>query len=487
MDPAHRPPVDDSYTKLFVSDLPATVTSDDLREYFSKFGELGEVTVKHGGEARAHYGFVWTVSQSTAMAIMSTSHTIGDQTIPAPVLARNRRRAATGGRKWESAQPADPRCSPDKIFVGGLSNDTTPEDYRVPPSPRPRRVNASSSVCFAPQASLLAGICPRPSVCTHACWQAYFEKFGTIKDAIIMRDRATNRSRGFGFVTFVDSASVTAVLAEQYHELDGRKVEVKPALPKEFLADDDSTSAAGTLYGRAYNEPGYMETAMGYMPHLGMPFAGMMPPGGGPPLPQNSGPTTQGVRVTEEGEEKREVSRPRETSRPNTQQRPRQGLRSHLDPPCSGCGQRPALQFDGGHVSERQGRAASGPCACSRFLPGWAVERGRHARNGRHVQHACAQLRADAAAQLRCLPTAACAWDGADAGRSADHGNDADDGRTAPCYDGRDAGGRTCGVRAQRSSGPLPKPDRLHDAAPQGSERRQALLRRGFCNADQTL
>ena len=143
------------------------------------------------------------------------------------------------------------------------------------------------------------------------CWQAYFDKFGTIKDAIIMRDRATDRSRGFGFVTFVDSASVAAVLAEQYHELDGRKVEVKPAMPKQYLADDDSTSVAGSLYGRAFNEPGYMETAMGYMPHLGMPFVGMMPPGG-PPLPQNPGPATHGIRVAEEGEEKPEVSRPRD-------------------------------------------------------------------------------------------------------------------------------------------------------------------------------
>ena len=142
-------------------------------------------------------------------------------------------------------------------------------------------------------------------------WQAYFDKFGTIKDAIIMRDRTTNRSRGFGFVTFVDSASVTAVLAEQYHELDGRKVEVKPAMPKQYLADDDSTSVAGSLYGRAFSEPGYMETAMGYMPHLGIPF-GMMPPVDGPPLPQTPGPATHGIRVTEEGEEMPEVSRPRD-------------------------------------------------------------------------------------------------------------------------------------------------------------------------------
>jgi len=267
MDPAHTTPADDTYTKLFVSDLPQNVTSDELREHFSKFGELGEVTVKHGGEARAHYGFVWTVTAATAMAIMSQPHTIGDHgQIPAPVLARNRRRAANGVRKFESAQPADPRCSPDKIFVGGLSNDTTIDDYR-----------------------------------------AYFDKFGTIKDAIIMRDRTTNRSRGFGFVTFVDSASVTAVLAEQYHELDGRKVEVKPAMPKQYLADDDSTSVAGSLYGRAFSEPGYMETAMGYMPHLGIPF-GMMPPVDGPPLPQTPGPATHGIRVTEEGEEMPEAA-----------------------------------------------------------------------------------------------------------------------------------------------------------------------------------
>ena len=65
--------------------------------------------------------------------------------------------------------------------------------------------------------------------------QAHFAGYGTVKDAVIMHDRVTNRSRGFGFVIFVDPASVTAVLDEQYHEIDGRRVEVKPALPKELV------------------------------------------------------------------------------------------------------------------------------------------------------------------------------------------------------------------------------------------------------------
>lgn len=73
--------------------------------------------------------------------------------------------------------------------------------------------------------------------------QAHFESFGKIKEATIMLDRVTNRSRGFGFVTFESSDSVVAVLGAQYHELDGRKVEVKPALPKEMMMAGDEEEA----------------------------------------------------------------------------------------------------------------------------------------------------------------------------------------------------------------------------------------------------
>ena len=39
-------------------------------------------------------------------------------------------------------------------------------------------------------------------------------------------------SRGFGFVTFADAASVDKVLAFGSHELDGKKIDPKVAFPR---------------------------------------------------------------------------------------------------------------------------------------------------------------------------------------------------------------------------------------------------------------
>ena len=39
----------------------------------------------------------------------------------------------------------------------------------------------------------------------------YFEKFGKIADATVKTDQATGRSKGFGFVVFVDPSTVDEV------------------------------------------------------------------------------------------------------------------------------------------------------------------------------------------------------------------------------------------------------------------------------------
>jgi RNA recognition motif-containing protein len=41
-----------------------------------------------------------------------------------------------------------------------------------------------------------------PTTVDEPQFKSYFEKFGTVTDAVVMMDRATQRSRGFGFVTF---------------------------------------------------------------------------------------------------------------------------------------------------------------------------------------------------------------------------------------------------------------------------------------------
>ncbi|XP_050582373.1 RNA-binding protein Musashi homolog Rbp6 isoform X1 [Bombus affinis] len=49
---------------------------------------------------------------------------------------------------------------------------------------------------------------------------------------MIMKDPTTRRSRGFGFITFADPASVDKVLAQGNHELDGKKIDPKVAFPR---------------------------------------------------------------------------------------------------------------------------------------------------------------------------------------------------------------------------------------------------------------
>ena len=57
-----------------------------------------------------------------------------------------------------------------------------------------------------------------------------FEKFGEVQEAIIILDRETQRSRGFGFVTFADGAAADKAVAEMDGaELDGRTIRVNEA------------------------------------------------------------------------------------------------------------------------------------------------------------------------------------------------------------------------------------------------------------------
>ncbi len=57
--------------------------------------------------------------------------------------------------------------------------------------------------------------------------EAAFSRFGDIKDAKVISDRESGRSRGFGFVTFADAASAQKAMQEMNGaELDGRTLNV---------------------------------------------------------------------------------------------------------------------------------------------------------------------------------------------------------------------------------------------------------------------
>lgn len=60
-----------------------------------------------------------------------------------------------------------------------------------------------------------------------------FSEFGDIEDLVIIMDRETNRSKGFGFVTFVNDADAdAAVSALNGKDFGGRDLVVNEARPK---------------------------------------------------------------------------------------------------------------------------------------------------------------------------------------------------------------------------------------------------------------
>lgn len=64
--------------------------------------------------------------------------------------------------------------------------------------------------------------------------QKLFAEHGEVEEAVIIKDKFSGRPKGFGFVTFVnDEDADKAIEALNDHELNGRKLAVNEARPKE--------------------------------------------------------------------------------------------------------------------------------------------------------------------------------------------------------------------------------------------------------------
>lgn len=168
--------------KMFIGGLSWQTTPESIREYFSSFGDLAEVMVMKDPATRRSRGFGFiTFSEPTAVekVLKYPVHQL-DGKIVEPKVAVPRK--------------TNPKLvmRTKKIFVGGLSATTSLEDIR-----------------------------------------AYFEQFSHVQDAMLAYDKITNRHRGFGFVTFDNEDVVDKICEIHFHEINGRMVESKKALPKE--------------------------------------------------------------------------------------------------------------------------------------------------------------------------------------------------------------------------------------------------------------
>ncbi len=60
-----------------------------------------------------------------------------------------------------------------------------------------------------------------------------FSSYGEITDAVVIMDRETQRSKGFGFVTFKNAEDAKSALEMNSKEVDGRTLVVNVARPRE--------------------------------------------------------------------------------------------------------------------------------------------------------------------------------------------------------------------------------------------------------------
>ncbi|KAL3614945.1 hypothetical protein CASFOL_040606 [Castilleja foliolosa] len=182
--------------KLFIGGISWDTSEDRLREYFKAFGEVVEAVIMRDrttGRARG-FGFVVFADPLVAETIVRERHIIDGRTVEAKkAVPRDDHQIFVKTNGSLHGPPSPGLARTKKIFVGGLASTVTETDFKN-----------------------------------------YFSQFGPVTDVVVMYDHNTQRPRGFGFITFDCEDTVDRVLVKTFHELNGKMVEVKRAVPKEL-------------------------------------------------------------------------------------------------------------------------------------------------------------------------------------------------------------------------------------------------------------
>ncbi|KAI3828081.1 hypothetical protein L1987_02178 [Smallanthus sonchifolius] len=195
--------------KLFIGGISWDTNEERLQEYFSTFGEVLEAVIMKDhttGRARG-FGFVIFSDPAVAERVTKEKHNIDGRMVEAK-KAVPRDDQSSISRNSSSLQSSPGPNRTRKIFVGGLASTVTENDFKT-----------------------------------------YFEQFGTITDVVVMYDHNTQRPRGFGFITYDSEDVVDKVLLKTFHELNGKMVEVKRAVPKELSPSPNRAMLGAYPYG----------------------------------------------------------------------------------------------------------------------------------------------------------------------------------------------------------------------------------------------
>lgn len=127
-----------------------------------------------------------------------------------------------GGENSSKAEEARQSPSNDET-QNGKDDDSQEND-----AAQEQKSNAASRDTSSPGKIFIGGLSKET---TSANFTKYFSKYGEITDSVIMKDRATGNPRGFGFVTYADPSVVDKVIKDK-HVIDGKMVEIKRTIPR---------------------------------------------------------------------------------------------------------------------------------------------------------------------------------------------------------------------------------------------------------------
>lgn len=168
---AEAPGRDDD-KKLFVGGLSWETTDKELREHFSKYGEIESINVKtdpNTGRSRGFAFIVFSSAEAIDKVLSAGDHIINNKKV----------------------DPKKAKARHGKIFVGGLVPELSDDDIKN-----------------------------------------FFSQYGTIVEVEMPFDKQKNQRKGFCFITFDSEQVVQELLKTPKQSINGKEVDVKKATPK---------------------------------------------------------------------------------------------------------------------------------------------------------------------------------------------------------------------------------------------------------------
>ncbi|CAL5203536.1 unnamed protein product [Lathyrus oleraceus] len=189
--------------KIFIGGLAKDTTLETFVKYFERYGEITDSVImkdRQTGRPRG-FGFITYADPSVVDQVIQENHIINDKQVE---IKRTIPKGASHTSDFKTK----------KIFVGGIPAAVSEDELKN-----------------------------------------FFSKHGNVVEHEIIRDHATKRSRGFGFVVFDNDKVVDTLLADgNMIDMDGTQVEIKKAEPKKSSSSASFPPFGSDSRSRSYND-----------------------------------------------------------------------------------------------------------------------------------------------------------------------------------------------------------------------------------------